>query len=202
MDAVVKLHHYFNYLFWHYVILEWSMSKIVKDCEVSHASVRHYLKKFNIPRRPEGFVGKHHTEETKQKLSKARKGKYTGVNNSNWKNWEELSGLSHKHRRIEQELANMKIFKPKCCPVCNVIDKCIDLMNLDHQYSENPLDYYYLCRYCHNIIYHCLVGFKKSKKIPVNPNLLPALLQLEIREEREELLKETLSEFIRNQRRK
>jgi len=46
-------------------------------CEVDNSTVGYWLKKFNIPRRPtnETFKNKHHTEEAKLKMSKARKGK-------------------------------------------------------------------------------------------------------------------------------
>lgn len=46
-------------------------------CEVDNTTIGYWLRKFNIPRRPtdETFKNKHHTEEAKLKMSKARKGK-------------------------------------------------------------------------------------------------------------------------------
>ena len=200
-----------GYLFILYDLLKMSALKIATECGVMSSTIWRWLKKFNIVTRTHSkavkgaknpMYGKHHSPETKQKISKAKKGKYTGVkhpmygrtgvNNPNWKNWEELSGYSRKHVRMKQALANMGIFKPDYCPVCNVKDTRIELINLDHTYQNNILDYYYLCQYCHDKIYHCLIGIKKSKKIPVDYAFMSELFTLQSYEKRRLLLNEVV----------
>jgi len=78
--------------------------------------------------------------------------------------------------------------------VCNYHGKKnneIKLMNLDHKYLENTLDWYYMCAKCHKI-YDYLAGLVGNKKVKSIPNLIKNLKQLQNREEREQLLKEVI----------
>ncbi len=74
-------------------------------------------------------------------------------------------------------------------------------MNVDHEYREDPLDYYYICSKCHEGKYHSLAGIKGRKennyKIKPIPNLIKNLLKLKTRKECEELLKEVILKKIK-----
>ncbi len=140
--------------------------------------------------------GKKRSEETKQKLREIMKDKNKGKNNPNWKeNYEEL-GLVGKHKRMRRILEEMGIFESEICPKCGKKPRIenMHLMNLDHEYRNNPNEWFYMCNYCHKI-YHSLAGLGGKIGIvtikPI-PNLIKNLLQLKNREEREQLLKEVI----------
>jgi len=82
--------------------------------------------------------------------------------------------------------------------VCNYHGKKnneIKLMNLDHKYLENTLDWYYMCAKCHKI-YDYLAGLVGNKKVKSIPNLIKNLKQLQTREEREQALKDIITHYI------
>ncbi len=82
--------------------------------------------------------------------------------------------------------------------VCNYHGKKnneIELMNLDHKYLENTLDWYYMCAKCHKI-YDYLAGLVGNKKVKSIPNLIKNLKQLQTREEREQALKDIITHYI------
>lgn len=93
-------------------------------------------------------------------------------------------------------LGKKGIFTPDICPCCDKKPKSkkhIHLMNIDHKYSENTLDWYFMCRDCHLGKYHYLAGLeKRNGKIKPIPNIIKNLLQLRTRKERGELLKEMI----------
>lgn len=86
------------------------------------------------------FYGKHHTKETKKKLSEGRKGK----NNPSWKG--NKASINSIHRWVETE-------KPKIgiCSICNNYHKKTYLANIDHKYKRNRDDFFELCIYCHRL---------------------------------------------------
>jgi len=54
---------------------------------------------------------------------------------------------------VHKYIAKIKM-KPKFCIICNEIKK-LELACIDHQYSRNPKDYYWLCNGCHQIFDNC-----------------------------------------------
>ena len=60
-----------------YVVDKKSMHKIATDLGVAVGTVFNYIKKYKIKTRPQhkGFLGKTHTKETREKISKGNKGK-------------------------------------------------------------------------------------------------------------------------------
>jgi len=195
-----------------YTILKLSTTEIAKKYGLKTWVIRYWLRKFNIPMRScsEAMKIAMNRPEVKKKMSKAQKithnkleyrermskvmmGKNKGENSPHWKEWEEIC-YEHKHYRIKRMLEEEGIFEPNICPICNKKSNIrkMNLMNINHQYKENPLDYYYICGKCHIGKYHYLSGLKKCKKIKPIPNLIKNLLSLKTREERFKLLKEVI----------
>ncbi len=118
---------------------------------------------------------------------------HNGENSPLWK--EDFNDLCYhsKHNRKRKELTKIGVFEPEYCPICDKPKgkRRIDLMNINHQYENNILDYYYMCKKCHEGINHYLVGLWKGKIKPIH-NLIENLLQLKTREEREQLLKKVI----------
>ena len=210
----IKIYTYYNFLFWHYVVLGISPRKIGRMYGTNYNTIRNWLKKFNIKREkplyenkkwiynlyielkkstPEigKICGVSHTtiknwlikfnisrrsNEEAQKIIWKRpeyKKKRSGENNPlygrrenkhpKWKVWEEL-GTNPKHNRKRKELTKIGIFEPDYCPICDKKPKNkkeIHLMNINHKYLDNSLDWYYMCTKCHNK-YHFLAGLKKK----------------------------------------
>ena len=188
-----------------YIKLKKSTREIGKKLGINNNIIIYWLEKFNIPKRSRNKVMKiaMNKPETNKKRSKTLKTTYnnpkirakiSGKNNGGWKEWKEL-GYNRKHIRIKKMLAKIDIFKPDICPFCGKLKskRKLDLMNINHTYKENTLDWYYICQHCHLGIYHFLVGFEgEYKTIKPIPNLINNLLQLKTREEREQLLKEVI----------
>ncbi|KKL51778.1 hypothetical protein LCGC14_2292090 [marine sediment metagenome] len=178
-----------QWLYNHYIILKKSSNQIAKEFYniTDSSTILNWLRKFKIPIR--SISKSHKISHNKLEYIAKRSGK----NNHMWKEWENLS-YEQKHRRKRNELKEMDIFEPENCPDCSKkprIKKYIHLMNLDHKYLDNTLDYYYMCIWCHKI-YDFLAGLRKHKTIKPIPNLIKNLLQLKTREEREQLLKKVI----------
>ncbi|KKL62517.1 hypothetical protein LCGC14_2184430 [marine sediment metagenome] len=250
----IKIYTFYNFLFWHYVVLGISSEKIGKLCKINGITIRRWLKihnikrekplymnkkwlihnytklelspkeigklcnvcnriihnwlrKFNIPKRSRSEASKIAQNRPGVNVKKIKimkrvwndlnyRAKMSGKNNPCWKEWEDLKCIS-KHYRMRRELGEMGIFAPEYCSYCNKLKskkRKFDLMNLDHNYLENTLDYYYACHNCHNI-YHTLAGLGgKTSGITIKPipNLIKNLQKLKTREERKKLLKEVI----------
>ncbi len=205
-----------QWLYNQYIELELSTGEIGKICEVNHMTIRNWLKIHKIPMRSRSEAQKiaQNKPEVKKKISEKMKHVWTdsdfreshsgekhtfygrrGKETSNWRKWNEL-GYDGKHRRKRSELKEMGIFEPNYCPICDKkprIKKYMHLINLDHNYLDNTLDWYYICKWCHDL-YDFSTGLrKKSKIIKKSPNLIEDLLKLKTREKRFRLLKEVIS---------
>lgn len=141
--------------------------------------VRLYIHGHNT-RGQTSFLGKKHTEDTKQKMSQAAKGNIngkghkvsywhkqkitealTGEKNSQWKG--DNVGLRALHRWVSKRLQ-----KPDLCEICKVRPPH-DLANISHTY--NPLTYtrdlqnwHWLCRRCHMISDGILIKAIQTRK--------------------------------------
>lgn len=60
-----------------------------------------------------------------------------------------IKSLSSLHRYIIRRKK-----KPQYCEICNE-EKKLDLASINHIYTRNPNDYFYLCRSCHSIYDQC-----------------------------------------------
>jgi len=89
-----------------------------------------------------GMTGKHHTPETKRKISIGLKG------DKNYRYQPDFNKLKYVQKHLKMRKT---IPKPRKCPVCGE-NKKLDLTNLDHNYSQNKDDWVWKCRKCH-IIY-------------------------------------------------
>lgn len=175
-----------EWLYNQYIILKKSPPEIAKECGVSIDTIRHWLRKRNIPLRSYSEAQKINQNKLEVRTKKS------GENSNMWKKWDELT-YRRKHGRIRKMLEKMGIFKPIICPICDKKHNKIDLMNIDHQYKENTLDYYYMCNHCHTGVYEYLAGLVEGHKtIKSVPNLIGDLLKLKTRIEREKLLKEII----------
>jgi len=68
----------------------------------------------------------------------------SGANNGNWK-----GGVSNSKNQITHWWVGEQLPKPKCCEMCERTDVRLTLSNVDHQYSRNLDDWWYLCYHCH-----------------------------------------------------
>lgn len=59
--------------------------------------------KFNVEQSSKAFLGKHHTEETKRKMSELKKGKYTGKDNSQYGTYWIMNEKLQKSKKIKKE---------------------------------------------------------------------------------------------------
>jgi len=92
-----------------------------------------------------GHLGKKHTENTKQMISKSRRGKTANENHPKWKG----DGVSYSalHIWIKRHKG-----KPKKCIKCGKINKKkgdVHWSNIDHKYKRKLEDYKALCPKCH-----------------------------------------------------
>jgi hypothetical protein len=88
-----------------------------------------------------GMLGKHHSEETKRKMSLAHMGKI-GKKSSNWK------GNKAKYSAIHYWIREHKP-KSQFCEECKK-KKRLTIANISKQYLRNPDDYKWLCYSCHS----------------------------------------------------
>lgn len=95
-------------------------------------------------------LGKHHSEETKIKMSESHKGKPSWIKglaselNPNWKG--DDVGYWGVHKWIEKQKG-----KPRVCEHCGATrkEKRFHWANIDHKYRRNLDDYISLCVPCH-----------------------------------------------------
>ena len=158
-----------------YITLRKSMYEIGKECNVNHNTILYWLRKFSIKIRTksEARKGKHHSEETKSKMSEAQKGEKNnfygkhhseetkskmseaqkGEKNYNWKG--DLAKDTSKYIRIHKNIKRLKP-EPERCEVCgkktNRLELSFNNFHKDNNpiyYTENPNDYTYRCVSCH-----------------------------------------------------
>ena len=84
------------------------------------------------------FRGRKHSDEAINRWKQQ-----TGINNRNWKEFNELK-LNRKHIRIK-----LLLEKSNSCQLCNIETSKLDLANKSGNYSEDINDWYWLCRRCH-----------------------------------------------------
>ena len=185
--------------------MELSPYDIYKMYNIGNSTVRRWLKIHKIPIRSRSEAAKisHNKPEFKRRQSEILKivmskseilAKIRGENNPNWKeNYEDLH-ITAKHKRKRKELKEIGVDEPEYCPICDKkprIKKYMHLINLDHNYLDNLLDWYYICKWCHDL-YDFSTGLRKNVNIKKSPNLIKNLLNLKTREERFQLLKKVI----------
>ena len=113
------------------------------------------------------MFGKKHTKESREKMSKALKGKYVGNNNP-------LYGTKHSPETIKKQSitklsennpmwkgedagyhavhywVRARLLKPEDCQRCRQI-KPLELCNISGDYLRDLEDWEYLCRRCHMV---------------------------------------------------
>lgn len=83
------------------------------------------------------FYGRHHTEETKEKVRRS----VSGEKNSQWRG--DNAGYHAVHRWL-----NRNYEKPVECEICNKKKKLL-LSSKNHEYTRNIEEYQWVCRSCH-----------------------------------------------------
>ena len=136
----------------------WSGGKTEMICQKCGESFKDYLfnkKKYcssecywkSLIGKNPPMTGRHHTEETKKKISEHRKG-ISGKLKDN-------VGYVAIHQRIK-----IRKLKPIFCEICKNKKRKLELSNKDHIYSMNLKDWQYICRFCHR-----KVDKKLNKKV-------------------------------------
>lgn len=152
------------WLNYQYNILRKSTYEIAEICSCSAVTIQRRLKKFGIEIRTvkeacnteshkqrlseinsgenNPMYGKHHTNDTKRRISELISQK-VGEKSNKWKdNWDELS-YGGRHKRMK----NMKK-KPEKCESCGKKRK-LSIMNKDHKYTEDINKWQWVCHSCH-----------------------------------------------------
>jgi predicted transcriptional regulator len=96
----------YEYLYEAYVQKEQSTTDIGKVVNANSRTVHSWLVKLDIPTRPTGGTYKKGTTmslESRQKMSAAKKGKYTGSRNPNWKG-----------AQVTDEVSVVRVFGTRC----------------------------------------------------------------------------------------
>jgi hypothetical protein len=123
----------------------------------------------NVKGENNGFFGKHHTEETKKKISSSRKGKYCGYNNHNYKssnwnkeknpNWkggikknEYTDDWTEELRKYIRHRDNNRCQNP-LCEHKNFV-QCVHHIDGD-KLNCSPSNLITLCKICHQKIHVC-----------------------------------------------
>lgn len=99
---------------------------------------------------PGAMKGKHHTEETKQKMALSK----FNDKNPNWK------GDDVGYCSIHEWIKNRKV-KTDLCEQCKKNPPC-DLANISGEYKRDVSDYEWLCRSCHMELDGRKVKFKNA----------------------------------------
>ena len=109
-------------------------------------------------------LGKRHTEESKEKISKSKKGKMVGNNNPNWKGG--LSTESYKQRRLFKKKMQKKIFE-RDDYTCQVCYNRGGYLHVDHikRWSEYP-DLRFDIDNCRTLCMSCHYYITFNKKMP------------------------------------
>lgn len=151
-----------KYLYEAYVQKEQSTTDIGKIVDASSGTVHTWLVKLNIPTRPTGGAYKEGTTmslESRQKMSAAKKGKYTGSSNPNWK------GAQITDEVRQRRSYDAKIWREAClkrddfkCTLCGSAEK----LHVHHilefaDYPERRWDINNgktVCVFCHEKIHN------------------------------------------------
>ncbi|KKK47427.1 hypothetical protein LCGC14_3155300 [marine sediment metagenome] len=142
-----------------------TMRTIAKECKVSEATILNWLRKFKIKTRNhseagklmktnrgwfrkgnQNWLGRHHTNKSKIKMSKSQKAREINNKNENNPMWKgDNVGYGALHIWI-----NKNKEKTGICSICNEI-RYTDWGNKDHQYKRDINDYFEVCHSCHKI---------------------------------------------------
>jgi transposase len=151
----------YEYLYENYVLQERSTTDIGKVVNASSGTVHTWLTKLNIPTRPTGGAYKKGTTmsvESRKKMSAAKRGKYTGESNPNWK------GAQITDEVRQRRSYDAKIWREAClkrddfkCTLCDSAEK----LHVHHvlefaDYPERRLDINNgktVCVFCHEKIH-------------------------------------------------
>lgn len=184
-----KLYQDKEWLYQKYIVKKLSMQKIAILCKVSYMPIHYWLKKLHITIRSisETNLGRHHSEETKRRISEANKGKRTGDKSYNWKGG--VTSINDRNRnRIRRtkeykDWANSVYKRDKhICQMCGL--KC-GAKNIIAHHIKNFLDYpelrfdinngITLCRSCHKKIHKEIGMNTRFKNAKLSKPLQPAL---------------------------
>ena len=88
-----------------------------------------------------GFFGKHHTKEEKERIVESIKGKNKGEKNGMWK------GDNVGYASLHEWVRNNKP-KPNLCEKCNK-NGPYEVSNISGEYKRDINDFEWLCRSCH-----------------------------------------------------
>lgn len=105
------------------------------------------------------FYGKHHTEESKQKMSESLKGKQSDERHHNWKG--DKVGIIALHDRVRKRLP-----KPELCDLCKH-NPSKQLACITNIYNDDLKNWAWLCIPCHHKwdnIYERVKISRKNKK--------------------------------------
>ena len=157
-----KLYQNKDWLENQYIVLRRSAPQIAKEFKMGKSTIYRWLKGFGIPIRTKSEVlignqhnkGKHHSEESKKKISESNKGKKLseeikgkisktkmGDKNPAWKG--DNVGLKAIHMWIAKHKP-----KPEICEICGEKKK-LELSSKTHEYTRDLEEYRWLCRSCH-----------------------------------------------------
>ena len=98
------------------------------------------------------FLGKHHSQDSKQKIGQSR----LGDNNPAWKG--DNVGLVALHVWVREHIA-----EPKLCQVCHKATPN-DLANITSIYNRDAKNWQYQCRSCH-MLFDYKMGFRKGRQL-------------------------------------
>jgi hypothetical protein len=115
------------------------------------------------------FFGKHHKSESilKMREKQASKESKQQFRETMFKHftWDKIS-IETKHSRIARILP-----KPDCCPMCERTNVRLVLSNVDHEYSANSDDWWWLCDYDHKAfdgVYSFVSEIRKQQRADQN----------------------------------
>lgn len=121
-----------------------------KAKELTSKTLKKYYKTHKNP-----FKGHHHTEESLQKISKSKKGKYRGKKASNWQGG--ITSLPYSKewtKWLRQEIKQRD--KNKCQnPECTCQSTILGIHHIDYsKQNNNPRNLITLCKKCHGKTFH------------------------------------------------
>lgn len=148
-----------GWLYDQYIIQHKSCKQIATELDVSQTTISAWLIKHNIQARPtsETLAGRVFSEETKRKMSEARKGRFTGSENNNWHGGVKQFPSNKNHNLQEyKEWRKQVLTKDNFhCVICGVEEKLhahhIIPMDVSFDLAFNVSNGITLCKTCHNL---------------------------------------------------
>lgn len=108
--------------------------------------------KINVKKATQIWSGKHHSQATKNKMSKKLKGKTIENRHGMWKG--DSVGLSALHKWVYRRLG-----QPNKCEICETSEGNFNWHNISHEYKRDLDDWIRVCITCHNNLHK-----KKQRK--------------------------------------